>query len=183
MAADIRAAASSSSPPDALIVTIPEPTVQEAVEEVLDLIPVFGFNSVPKNYGILIKSLKGFVHMNEFIGGRAAGEYIQGIMEASKIPGGRPKGLFVNHVPGNDSNEERENGIIAATEGFMEWDVYVEALDEAGLTAALADCTYTAIQLAGFASMNATLAALDNNECLENERILGTFDVTLKYMI
>jgi ABC-type sugar transport system substrate-binding protein len=181
MAADIRAAAASSPPPDAVIVTIPTQEVQDAVAEVKDSMPIFAFNSAP-NDGEFMRSLDGMVHMNEFIGGQIVGKYVNEVLDA-KAAGEGPssvtsKGLFVNHVPGNDSIESRFNGLVDAAGDSVEWEMYApELIDAEGLTAVFADCTYSAIQLAGFVSMNATLTALENNGCLESDYVLGTYDV------
>ncbi|KAL3904955.1 MAG: hypothetical protein SGILL_009870, partial [Bacillariaceae sp.] len=171
MADDIRAAASSASPPDALIVTIPTPEVQEAVLEVIQSLPIFGFNSAP-NDPTLFRSLKGFVHMDEFVAGLNVGEYI-GTQLSGEEPEDPVKALYVNHAPDNDALTIRYDGISSSTE-WMTWEM-TEDVSEEGLTALLSDCSYSAIQMAGFSSMNATLSALENIECPE-VFVVGVFD-------
>ena len=70
MAKDIQAVATSSNPPEALIVTIPDANVASAVGEAsFSSVPIFGLNSgaeFAKEAGVL-----SFVAMDE----RLAGEY------------------------------------------------------------------------------------------------------------
>ncbi|KAL3902467.1 MAG: hypothetical protein SGILL_010813, partial [Bacillariaceae sp.] len=171
MATDIRAAATSPSPPDALIVTIPTQEVQDAVQETKDSLPIFGFNSAPSDEELL-ESLKGFVHMDETRGGQVVGEYFFDKVQDVR----NPRGLFINHAPENESLQNRYNGIVAATDGEIQWET-IEDFTEESLAEELGRCRYSVIQLAGFVSMNATLSALDMNDCDETEYMIGTFDV------
>jgi ABC-type sugar transport system substrate-binding protein len=71
MADDIRIAAQSKNPPDALIVTLPSPLVEKAVSEAVKAgIPVFGLNSGYQQAANL--GLKAFVAQDEYLAGVAA---------------------------------------------------------------------------------------------------------------
>jgi len=90
MANEINAVASSQSKPDALVVTVPDSSVQAAIENLIQTtsIPVFGLNSgadVAAQMGIL-----GFVAQDEILAGQVAGQYF-----ANRTTG-KDKGLFVN---------------------------------------------------------------------------------------
>lgn len=97
MAADVFAVGSLNPQPDALIVSIPDTNVQEAVRNLMQYyqLPVFGVNDgvqVANSIGML-----GFVSIDDFLGGKMAGEYFG---NATRGGGGNQnepmKGLFVD---------------------------------------------------------------------------------------
>jgi len=110
MANDIKAVASSEGAfrPDALIVTVPDATVQAALGEMMESspdIPVFGLNSggeLAQTLGIL-----GYVSMDEYYAGTVAGDYLKGLLPVSDGSGSNQtatvldltntKGLYINH--------------------------------------------------------------------------------------
>ena len=85
----------AATKPDAMIVSIPDATIQQAVGAITSAgeIPVFGLNSgvdVARTLGVL-----GFVAMNDYLGGEAAGDHFQFIFNQSGV-NATGRGLFVN---------------------------------------------------------------------------------------
>lgn len=123
--------------PDALVVTIPSPIVEEAIVQALEMgMPVFGLNSgydVAEAAGVM-----GFVAMDEYLGGKAAAEEfviafdvdasgdpaLSGIeitttssnataadaVLASSSSRSITRAAFINHQKGNSALEARRNG-------------------------------------------------------------------------
>lgn len=93
MANDISAIGTSFQKPDALIVSVPDGIVQNAVGNLIQdyQLPVFGVNvgaNVASAMGIL-----GFVSIDDYLGGKAAGEFFASA-DHNHTTG--LKGLFVN---------------------------------------------------------------------------------------
>ena len=124
--------------PDALVVTIPSPVVEEAIVQALEMgVPVFGLNSgyeVAEAAGVM-----GFVAMDEYLGGKAASEEffnafntvdasgdpaLSGIetstagsnataadaVLASSSSRSITRAAFINHQKGNSALDARRNG-------------------------------------------------------------------------
>lgn len=102
MADDIRRAAyhpdAANFRPDALIVSVPDAAVQDAIGEVIERtsIPVFGINAggeVMRQLGI-----KGYVGVDEYVAGATAGDHVKSLLGRT-IQDGNPKqkGLYINH--------------------------------------------------------------------------------------
>lgn len=178
MAADIRAAAADPESIDALIVTMPSPEVQDAVEDVLDTIPVFGFNAALDP--TILDSINGFVGSDDALAGRKVGKRITQLVEEQNGGTVKSNGLFINHAPGVEVLDTRFTNIKKESEDVVDWTV-ISSDDvsnaEANLTAALANCTYDVIQLGGLAALEVLLSALDTNDCSPDDYILGVFDV------
>ena len=108
MAADIWAAADESTPSDALIVTIPNQEVQDAVVDIKDILPVFGFNAILDED--VTWSIHGFVGSNEALSGKDVGKRIKKLLEAEAADGGEEEkstGLFIDYAPGLDVFDTR----------------------------------------------------------------------------
>ena len=93
MASDISVVGSALPKPDALIVSVPDGIVQNAVGNLIQdyQLPVFGVNvgaNVASAMGIL-----GFVSIDDYLGGKAAGEFFASA-DHNHTTG--LKGLFVN---------------------------------------------------------------------------------------
>jgi ABC-type sugar transport system substrate-binding protein len=175
MAADIRAAADGSV--DALIVTIPSKEVQDAVADVKDTVSVFGFNQDLDDD--FTRSLLGFVGSDEAEAGQVAGKQIVSLLEEDDVD--KASGFLLNHAPELEGLEARIQNIQDATKDVVDWTVFKSddiVRDLQNLTAALANCTYDVIQTLGTSPMKVTLSALDANDCMEDKKILGTFDVS-----
>ena len=174
MAADIRAAADGSF--DTLIVTIPSKEVEDAVADVKDTVPVFGFNQDLDDD--FTRSLLGFVGSDEAEAGQVAGKKIVSLLEEDGVE--KASGFLLNHAPGIEGLEVRIQNIQDATKDVVDWTVFKSddiGRDLQNLTATLANCTYDVIQTLGTSPLNITLSTLDANDCMEDKIILGTFDV------
>jgi hypothetical protein len=99
MAADIEAAATGPSPPDALIVSIPSPIVESAVSKAAKYVPIFGMNS---GYNLATRvGVLDFIAIDEHLGGVVAAEEF--LKENSNIT----RALYINHSKGNTALGER----------------------------------------------------------------------------
>ena len=99
MANDILAAASTIPSPDALIVTIPDNVVQQAVGIVIQgqQSPIFGLNV---GADVSTVPTKGFVALDDYWAGRAAGGTFRRLLagnETNSTTTTAWKGLLVNH--------------------------------------------------------------------------------------
>jgi len=168
MAADIEAAATGPSPPDALIVSIPSPVVESAVSKATEYIPIFGMNSgydLATRVGVL-----DFIAMDERLGGVVAAEEF--LKENSNIT----RALYINHQKGNTALDERfigfQQGLVNASVDELEVDVTLPG-DIEKIARALEGCEYEAVLLAG--SESTLDLALDVFDMCPNH-FLGTFD-------
>ena len=173
MAEDIVAAATGEAPPDALIVTIPFPVVQKAVQLATEYIPVFGMNSgydVAADVGVL-----DFIAMDEFRAGEVAAEEFK--KESSNIT----RALFINHAKGNSAAIYRLDGFRAGLDSNVLIDeLFVDVTlpfdDNVELIAsALEGCEYDTVLLLG-ADSTLEMALTGFEDCLGSDMILGTFD-------
>mmetsp|Transcript_7169 Transcript_7169/g.17470 ORF Transcript_7169/g.17470 Transcript_7169/m.17470 type:complete len:1075 (-) Transcript_7169:74-3298(-) len=177
MARDIEAASTGPFPPDALIVTIPSPTLEPTIAKATEYVPVFGMNSgydLANRVGVL-----DFVAMDEYKGGLAsAREFLK---ENRNIT----RALFVNHNKGNTAIDRRIKGLSDGLgEGVIvtELVVNVTQADNAAaeyISSEVGSCNYDAILLAGSAAtLEMTIEALTSENC-SNKILLGTFDESL----
>jgi len=156
--------------PDALLVSIPEETVKIAVQEVIEanLVHVFGLNSGyehAKELGLL-----GFVAMDEKLAGFKAGKRLL------KVKPNATSALYINHQSGNTALDLRNEGLNEALP-FVAQRVSVDdepLTQEEAISVLVAGCRYEMILLAGAATVEATLAAIEEHGC--EDVAVGTFD-------
>lgn len=170
MARDIRNVLSNKDAiPNALLVTIPDSIVAEAVREVVEAgVPVFGLNSGYEYANEL--GLLGFVAMDEHLAGLSAGEFL-----LERLGTNATKALFVNHESGNEALDLRRRGFDQAL-GFDSQVLSVASADFAteAIGGFLQGCQWEVILLAGSQTVEATLAAIEENGC--TDVVVGTFD-------
>ena len=170
MAQDIRNVLNNKDGlPNALLVTIPDATVAEAVREVVEAgVPVFGLNSGYEYASDL--GLLGFVAMDEQLAGLRAGEFL-----LERLGTNATKALFVNHESGNAALDLRRRGFDEAL-GFGSQVLSVASADFAAeaIGGFLGGCQWEVILLAGSQTVEATLAAIKENGC--TDVVVGTFD-------
>lgn len=175
----------------ALIVTIPDSTIQAAVTAVIseDSIPVFGFNQgfeVAREIGIL-----GFAAQDELVAGQAAAEEFIRIRTEASSP--ITRALFVDNKVG-------DSGMLLRFQGFRETlaeysqnstdstDIQVDLLlvdpenqfqHVTDIQGAFEGCSYDIILLGSVDSLEIAVAADESQGCLERTT-LGSFDETVE---
>jgi ABC-type sugar transport system substrate-binding protein len=100
MADQVTAAAATTPPPDAMIVTIPDNLVQKAVGAVIEgtTVPVFGLNT---GADVQTINTKGFVAIDDRLAGATAGDEFRKLFDSPATSTERsaaPMALFVNHA-------------------------------------------------------------------------------------
>ena len=182
MAKDILEAATGPRPPDALVVTIPSPIVEQAVAEALHQhnVPVFGMNSgyeVAEKIGVL-----GYVAMDEYAGGKAAAEaFLAAQNQKNKHI---TRALYINLEKGNSALEARLLGFQNGTNNTQIDELVVNLPGNPSdnkdiIASALQGCSYDAILLSGLGVLESTILAFQENGCsfgYEGGMLLGTFD-------
>ena len=192
MAADIRAAATNSTPPDALIVTIPSQSVASAASAVADAVsvvlaearvPIFGFNS---GYKVAISNgAYAWVAQDEYLAGVAAADEF--LRKNSNITA--DSALYINHESGNTALEDRYQGFkdrlcnetysnetfsntSSCQVGYLILDTSLSADGRKQVLAtAFHKCLHDAVLLAGATYLGEVLTL---NDCPNT--VLGTFD-------
>lgn len=180
MASEIEAIATSDTPPDALIVTIPSDAVANAVKQVVDAgTPVFGFNSgylSAEELGVL-----AYVAMDETLGGQFAAETTLRKAEAADI--NITQALFINIEKGNSAFDQRFDGYstvmnasgVNATQFYVDINNPNTAVDLL-IFAELADCKHQVVLCSNFAVFGPVKKAFD--DCgFPKPYLIGTFDV------
>lgn len=180
MASAITSAAKSS---DVLLVTIPDPLVQTAVEEVIrGGTPVFGLES---GYDVAkIAGLRSFVGMDDELGGKSASEYV---LESGATIN---RALFVEDASATANKQaqaRRQKGFASALSNGenasganVETMVVTDASTFGGtLEPSLAGCPYDLILLGTHTDemVDQTLAALEAKGCADT--MLGTFGTSV----
>jgi len=174
MAGDIETAATGLFPPDALIVTIPNPSVEKAIAKAVKYVPIFGMNSgydVANRVGVL-----DFIAMDEHEGGRVAGEEF--LKENRNIT----RALYINHSKGNNAMDQRFLGFGEGLGGDITVEELVVDLQQPNdaaaksISSAVESCNYDTILLGGTSStLEMTLTALNSQNC-PLPISLGSFD-------
>lgn len=184
------AEASSSNPPlpsssnwDALIVTIYDIDVQQAVQRASSILPIFAMNNgydMAHQLGVL-----GYVGQDEYKAGQAAAlEFLRYFVRNSDDKNGDndsdglQKALFVNHAKGNpgiearlrgynDTLRQRTNGAVIVEELVVSrlevFDLVTQVND------AFQECQYDVVLLAGSKNLHVALKAMSNNQCGSNK--------------
>ena len=178
----------SASRPDALIVTIPNDTVENAIRDVIKShpnIPIFGCNSGYKVASSL--GLKSFVSQDDFLAGVAAANEIIARFENEQSFRKLESVLFVNHEEGNVAIQDRLDGFRTTIESQTDGTVQVEELiingklDDTVLVENIrpifTGCPYSVIQLATARVIDLAIDAFDGlfADCT-GKSYIGTFD-------
>ena len=189
MAADIIATATGSYPPDALIVSIPSPVVEDAVEEATKYVPIFGMNSgydVAERVGVL-----DFVSMDEHLGGvKAAEEFLSKQQYKNDDDDDddndddsnstTTNALYINHRKSNKALDQRLRGFQEGLgEEVHELVVDLTLSDDEiieWISSALDGCKYDFVLLASSTILEYTTTAFYANSCSLSDHLLGTFD-------
>jgi simple sugar transport system substrate-binding protein len=181
MADDILAAITSNY--DALVVTIYDEQVQDAIRAALAAgIPVFAFNAgyeVSAELGVL-----GYVGQEEYVAGQvAAQQLLQHSPNISQV-------LIINHEAGNPALQARING---ATDTFLQHhqsssssspiitvtELWVDMSDVFSTVTSTSDairnCPYDGMILLGGSPVELVLRAVDQHDC-HDKVVIGTFD-------
>ena len=189
MAADIIATATGSYPPDALIVSIPSPVVEDAVEEATKYVPIFGMNSgydVAERVGVL-----DFVSMDEHLGGvKAAEEFLSKQQYKNNddddddndddTNSTTTNALYIDHRKSNKALDQRLRGFQEGLgEEVHELVVDLTLSDDEiieWISSALDGCKYDFVLLASSTILEYTTTAFYANSCSLSDHLLGTFD-------
>jgi simple sugar transport system substrate-binding protein len=164
MAQEIKNAAASNDI-DALIVTIPNDIVQEAVAQVIaDGMPVFGVNvgyEVAQELGIL-----GYAAQDDYLAGQQAGEEF---LKNSNVS----SAVFINPDSTSQTMQARQNGfadylleqagIVVDTLLLMDPDSI--HIFEPTIEAVFENCPYHAVLLGGYESVSVATTAFEKHEC------------------
>ena len=171
MAKDIEAASIDPSGPDALIITIPSPIVESAVEAATKHIPIFGMNSGYESatrIGVL-----EYIAMDEYQGGLVAAEMF---LNEAKVT----RALFINHEKGNSAMDERLSGFRDGLDLDVEVDELAVnlSLPESEIIESIGTftdgCDYDAVLLGGSAQLDSLLKGFE--KCLGSVVHVGAFD-------
>lgn len=176
MATDIIDAATSPTPPAALVVTIPAPIVEDAIVEALKYVPIFGMNSgfeIAEQLGVF-----GFVAMDEYLGGQDAGREFLDLS-----PSNITRALYINTEKGNSALEARLEGFQQALQessGTIQVDELVvdpSSVDlQSTIESALEGCPYEAVLLSSARITEQTTSGFYVNGCSLSDHLLATFD-------
>jgi len=165
MAADIRAAANSNNPPEALIVTIPSDSVKAAVSDAIESgLPVFGMYKGYEYYEEL--EMQGFIAMDQQEAGAAAGKRFNG------IKGTTAKAAYVTPViTDEDFDAKRLEGLRSEIDN-------VEEIEKSSMITMFKDCPYDAVLLASSELLEYALKAYEENGCDYTTNPIATFDTS-----
>ena len=165
---------------DALIVSIPDATVQKIVQQkVTSGLPVIGVNSgktLGADAGVL-----DFVASDNRKGGVLAAEEMISIH--SSIAGTFQKALFINDEKGNVAVDERLSGFSDTLGAGVEvTELSVDASDTSkmsiAIVKALDGCPFQAVLLSSGRTLTNVISAYSNAGCSFSHMPLGAFDAT-----
>jgi simple sugar transport system substrate-binding protein len=161
MAQEIKNAAASNAI-DALLVTIPNEIVKEAVAQVIaDGMPVFGVNvgyEVAQELGIL-----GYAAQDDYLAGQRAGEEFFKNANVSSA-------VFINPDPTSQTMQARQAGFadyLLEQAGIVVDTLIVDSnsMFEPPIEAVFEHCPYHAVLLGGYESVSVATTAFEKHKC------------------
>jgi ABC-type sugar transport system substrate-binding protein len=168
MAQEIKNAATSHDI-DALIVTIPNDIVQEAVAQVIaDGMPVFGVNvgyEVAQELGIL-----GYAAQDDYLAGQQAAQ--QFLKNANNSNDVLDSAVFIDSNPTSQTMQTRRDGFanyLLQQAGIVVDTLIVDPDDfimfQPSIEAVFENCLYHAVLLGGYESVSAATTAFEKHDC------------------